>query len=467
VVSALLIVLALLLTAVCGVFVAAEFSLTTVERSRVERAARDGDRRAQGVLAAIRRLTFQLSAAQLGITVTSLVIGMLAEPAVSALLRGPLRATGLSAGAADGVAVIAGLLLSTAVLMVGGELVPKNLAIARPLEVAGLVSRPLRVFAAAFSLLIEHLNRMANRVVRRLGVEPTEELASARTPQELVALARYSAREGALESDTATAFVRSLRLRELATEQVMTPRVDVRALSVEASAADVTALTGLTGLSRFPVYQDTLDLVVGVVHVKSALARPAAERGACPVTSLMSEPVLVPETLTADVLLELLRGEQSMAVVVDEYGGTAGVVTLEDVVEEIVGEIRDEYDPELTSDLVPMEPDGSGRARWRADGIARTHQLADIGLSLPHGPYETLAGYLAARLGRIPREGDDLEVDGWRLHVEQVANHIAERVEITAPAGHEPADRKNGGGSGGNGGGNGGREDGAPGRRDA
>jgi CBS domain containing-hemolysin-like protein len=385
------------------------------------------------VLAAVRHLTFQLSAAQLGITVTSLVIGMLAGPA-AAVLRGPLRAAGLSAGAAQNLALITGLVLSTGMVMVAGELVPKNLAISRPLEVARIVTGPLRVFAAVFSVLIGHLNRAANRVVRRLGVEPTEELASARTPQELIALARRSAREGALEPDTAVAFVRSLRLRELTAQQVMTPRVDVRALNVEAGAAEVTELTGATGLSRFPVYQDTLDAVVGVVHVKTALSLPRAERARYPVASLMSEPLFVPETLAADELLDLLRGEESLAVVVDEYGGTAGVVTLEDIVEEIVGDIRDEYDSETTADAVALEPDASGRARWRADGVARVHELADLGLPLPHGPYETLAGYLAARLGRIPREGDEVTVSGWTLAVEQVAHHTAERVILTAPA---------------------------------
>lgn len=431
--STLLILLALLLTGLCGLFVAAEFSLTTVERSRVERAARDGDRRAAGVLGALKSLTFQLSAAQLGITVTSLVIGMLAESSVARLLRGPLHAAGLSEGAAEGVALAAGLLLSTGVLMVAGELVPKNLAIARPLRVAAAVARPLHWFATAFALPIGHLNRAANVVVRRLGVEPTEELASARTPEELVALARHSAREGTLETDTATAFVHSLRLRELEAAQVMTPRVDVHALTVGATAADVIALTAGAGRSRFPVYQDTLDNVVGMVHIRDALAVPAAERAAYPVTGLMTEPQLVPETLTADRLLDLLRGGQSMAVVVDEYGGTAGVVTLEDVVEEIVGEIRDEYDPESTADLVAAEPDAEGRRRWNADGTTRTHQLADIGLALPHGPYETVAGFLAAHLGRIPQAGDVVEVGGWTLTVEEVEHHVAEQVLVTAP----------------------------------
>lgn len=432
-IEALLIVLSLLLTAACGVFVAAEFSLTTVERSRVEQAAREGDQRAKGVLAAVRRLTFQLSAAQLGITVTSLVIGMLAEPALARLLRGPLEAAGLSGNAAETAALVVGLVLSTGVLMVVGELVPKNLAIAQPLRVAEAVSPSLRVFARTFSLLIGHLNRAANRVVRRLGLEPTEELASARTPDELAALARHSAEEGTLELDTAQAFVRALHLRDLHAQAVMTPRIDIKALPEEASAADVTRLTAETGLSRFPVYRGSLDDVVGVVHVKAALALPAGERAAVPVSALQTEPLLVPETLAADVLLELLHGQNAMAVVGDEYGGTKGLVTLEDVLEEIVGEIRDEHDAEQFGEVRSLAADADGRPRWRADGTARVHRLRALGLRVPPGPYETVAGLIAAGLGRIPEVGDTYSVRGWTLRVDEVAHHTAHLVEITAP----------------------------------
>ncbi|MBR7833397.1 DUF21 domain-containing protein [Actinospica durhamensis] len=335
-IEALLILLALALTALCAGFVAAEFSLTTVERSQVERAAATGDRRAVRALAAVRHLTFQLSAAQLGITVTSLVIGMVAEPSVAAVLRGPLEALGLSSDQAQSAALVLGLVVSTGVLMVAGELVPKNLAIARPLAVARAVAGPMHAFARAFSLLIGHLNRAANRVVRRMGLEPAEELASARTPQELVALARRSAREGVLERTTAEHFVRALRLRELKAHNVMTPRVDVQAVGADASARDVTQLSAATGFSRFPVYRDSLDDVVGVMHIKAALAVPSDRRDRVPVAALMSEPLLVPESLPADELLERVRGQAGMAVVLDEYGGMAGVASLEDVLEEIV-----------------------------------------------------------------------------------------------------------------------------------
>ncbi|MGW4897584.1 hemolysin family protein [Kitasatospora sp. NPDC004240] len=427
----LLLLVALALTAACAVFVAAEFSLTTVERSEVERAAAAGERGAAGALRAVKRLTFQLSGAQLGITVTSLVIGMLAEPAVSALLRGPLEAVGLPSGAAGTLSLLLGVLISTVVLMVAGELVPKNWAISRPLAVAKVVAAPQYAFSAAFSPLIGHLNNTANRAVRRFGLEPAEELASARTPQELIALARHSAREGAIEPDTADLFVRTLRLRELTAENVMTPRIDVQALEEHATAADVANLTRATGLSRFPVYRNSLDHVVGIVHIKHALAVPAGERAQRRVSTLMVPPLLVPETLTVDRLLDRLRGEETLAVVIDEYGGTAGIATLEDIVEEVVGEVRDEHDPNEIPDLLHLGTGHDGRGHWDADGITRTDQLEALGMPVPDGPYETLAGLIAGRLGRIPVVGDEVEVGGWLLEVHSVAHHVAERVRVT------------------------------------
>ncbi|MFJ6985505.1 MULTISPECIES: hemolysin family protein [unclassified Streptomyces] len=455
----LLLLLAFALILACAVFVAAEFSLTTVERGDLERAAEAGERGAEGALKAVRRLTLQLSGAQLGITVTSLVIGMLAEPSLASLLRGPLRAAGLG-GAAPTVATLLGVALSTVVLMVVGELVPKNWAISRPLAVAKVVAGPQRGFTAAFGPFIHHLNDTANRFVRRVGLEPAEELASARGPEELAALAQHSAAEGALEADSAELFVRTLHLGELTAENVMTPRVDVRALEAHATAADAAVLTHATGLSRFPVYRDSLDEVVGTVHIRDVLALPPERRADTPVTELATAPLLVPDSLPADRLLERLRAHRTMAVVIDEYGGTAGVATVEDIVEEVVGEVRDEHDPVEIPDLIPVGtgtngtdgtvgtdggagPDGAGGtgapAVWEADGSVRVDRLADLGLTAPEGPYETLAGLVATRLGRIPAEGDAVGLDdGWRLEVLAVAHHRADRVRVTAPPPHAP-----------------------------
>ncbi|OLZ65236.1 hypothetical protein AVW11_17100 [Streptomyces amritsarensis] len=428
----LLLLLALALTLACAVFVAAEFSLTTVERSELERAAAAGERGAEGALKAAKRLTFQLSGAQLGITVTSLVIGMLAEPSVSALLRGPLEAIGLPAGAVSTTATLLGVAISTVVLMVVGELVPKNWAISRPLAVAKVVAGPQRAFTAAFGPLIRHLNGTANRLVRRFGLEPAEELASARTPEELVALARHSARQGAIEADSAELFVRTLHLAELTAENVMTPRVDVQALEAHATAADAENLTLATGLSRFPVYKDSLDEVIGTLHIRDVLALEDEKRAMTPVTDLMTEPLLTPHSLPVDTLLGRLRKARTMAVVIDEYGGTAGVATVEDIVEEVIGEVRDEHDPIEVPDLLAA-PDRDGRTSWQADGSVRLDQLEAIGFTPPEGPYETLAGLIATRLERIPLVGDTLHVDGWNLTVLDVGHHRADRVSITVP----------------------------------
>ncbi|MFI2239823.1 hemolysin family protein [Streptomyces chrestomyceticus] len=436
----LLLAVALLLTLACGVFVAAEFSLTTVERSDLERAVERGERGADSALTAVRSLTFQLSGAQLGITVTGLVIGMLAKPSIAALLAGPLDALGLPPAAGDSVALVLGTAVSTVVLMVIGELVPKNWAISSPLPVARRVATAQRGFSAAFKPLIGHLNNTANRMIRRMGMEPAEELASARGPQELVALARHSAKEGALEPDTAELFVRTLALADLTAENVMTPRVQVTALDVQSTAEDVAVATRATGLSRFPVYRGSLDTVVGVAHIKDVLALPAERRFRHPVAELLREPLLVPETLTVDRLLDRLSGRQTMAVVIDEYGGTAGVVTLEDIVEEVVGEVRDEHDPMETPDLAPAGEDADGRARYEADGAVRLDQLEQIGLKLPEGPYETLAGLIATELGRIPAAGDSLEAAGWRMDVLDASGHRAARVLLHAPPPDSTAD---------------------------
>ncbi|GAA0453673.1 hemolysin family protein [Streptomyces sp. NPDC046215] len=438
-VSLLLLAAALLLILANGFFVAAEFGLVTVEKPDAEQAAAAGDRRARTVVASLRELSFQLSGTQLGITITSLVVGMLAEPALGHLLTGPLTAAGLPAGAAPGTAVVTGMLTASAVQMVIGELVPKNWAVSRPLQVARFVAGPQHAFAHLFRPVITLLNTVANRLVRALGVEPAEELASARTPGELVSLARHSARAGALEQDTADLFVRTLSLGDLTAQHVMTPRVKVSALQSSATAEDVLNLTRATGLSRFPVYHERLDEITGMVHLKNALAVPGPDRLRTPVGRIAVAPLLVPGSLPVAPLLERLRSEQPIAVVVDEYGGTAGVVTLEDIVEELVGEVRDEHDAETERPALATVACEDGRPAWDADGGCRVDALRRIGLEAPDGPYETVAGLVADLLGRIPAPGDTAELPGWRLSVRQVGHHRAERVRLTRTAGRPPA----------------------------
>ncbi|MFD0401654.1 hemolysin family protein [Kitasatospora sp. NPDC127121] len=432
----LLLLAALLLILANGLFVAAEFAFVTVERGAVERSAGAGDAKSVRVSRALRHLSFELSGAQLGITVTSLVVGMLAEPALSTLLSPVMTGIGVPESAARGVAVVVGMVLATVVQMVIGELVPKNWAISRPLQVARAVAAPHMAFSFACRPLISFLNGAADRTVRAFGVEPQEELDHARTPAELVSLARHSAKAGAIDEESATLFVRTLGLGELTAESVMTPRIDVASLQSDATASDVINLTRATGLSRFPVYTHSLDEVTGIVTLKDALAVPAARRGLVRVGELTSPPLLVPETLPAERLLDQLRRLQPMAIVVDEYGGTAGVVTVEDIVEEIVGEVQDEHDPADRPELLPLPP-VNGLPAWEAEGRARIDQLEAIGLIAPDGPYETLAGLVADLLGKLPEVGEQAELPGWRFTVTGVDRHRTSQVRVertSAPA---------------------------------
>ncbi|WP_405020720.1 hemolysin family protein [Kitasatospora sp. NBC_00070] len=425
----LLLLAAVLLILANGLFVAAEFALVTVDRGAVERAVATGDRKAESVLKALRQLSFQLSGAQLGITVTSLVVGMLASPALSVLLSPVFTAVGVPVAAAHGVSVAVGMLLATVFQMVVGELVPKNWAISHPIQVAYAVVGPQRLFSAACRPLISFLNGSADRMVRAFGIEPQEELGHARTPAELVSLARHSAKEGAIDEQSATLFVKTLSLADLTAESVMTPRVDVTALQRDATASDVLNLTRATGFSRFPVYADNLDEVTGTVTLKDALAVPAERRSHTRVAQLATAALLVPETLPAELLLDQLRREQPMAIVVDEYGGTAGVVTIEDIVEEIVGEVQDEHDQADVPELRQLPPK-DGLPVWEADGRARTDQLEAIGLHTPDGPYETLGGLLSDLLGKLPAPGEQASLPGWRFTVLGVERHRTSRVLV-------------------------------------
>ena len=437
-IEVLFVLLAVVLTLACAVFVAAEFSLTTVEPSELERSAAAGERGASSALKAVRRLTFELSGAQLGITVSSLVIGMLAEPSLARLLEGPLSSIGLSDRTASSVAVLVGVTLTTAAVMVFGELVPKNWAISRPLVVARMVAGPQRTFSRMFGPLIRHLNGAANRVVLRLGLEPIETLASARAPDELVALARRSAAEGLLDPDSAELFGRILHLSELTAEHVMTPRVEVQALAASATGRDVVARAVATGLSRFPVHGDgldDLDDLLGVVHVADVVALDEVDRDRVRAAELATEPLLVPYSLSVDRLLDQLRTARSMAVVIDEYGGVAGVVTQEDIVEEVVGEVFDEHDPAAEPGLVAVA-DGV----WEVDGSVRLDELAMIGLDVPEGAYDTLAGLVAAVLGRVPAVDDEVDVARWHLTVLDVEHYRAARLRIRSADADADAD---------------------------
>ena len=433
IINVIALVAVLILTLGTALFVAAEFSLTTLERSQVDAHARQvGDIKAKQVARAHKTLSFQLSGAQLGITLTTLVTGYLAEPAIAGLLAGPLTAIGIPREVAEVSASVLALALATALSMVFGELVPKNLAIAKPLPTARAVAGMQYRFSRTFSWLIKILNGSANWVVHRFGVEPAEELRSARSPQELGSLVRASAAHGILDAGTATLLDRSLRFIERTAEELMTPRLRIEALATDATVLDLTAAAGKTGFSRFLVYEDDLDDIRGVVHVKQAFSVPAEQQAGTTLVDLAHPVLTVPSSLDGDALLNRLRGSGlQIAVVVDEYGGTAGLVTLEDVVEEIVGDVRDEHDRREPAPVRPL-----GANSWLVSGLLREDEVAEAtGFLMPEGDYETLAGMVLVKLGRIPEVGDEARVNGWRITVLAMDKHrVAElRVEKLEP----------------------------------
>ncbi|HTI24612.1 MAG TPA: hemolysin family protein, partial [Kutzneria sp.] len=392
--------------------------------------------RSRTVQKAHRTLSFQLSGAQLGITLATLVTGALAEPALADLIEVPLTAIGMPAGGAEAVGAALALLLASALSVVLGELVPKNLAIARPMQVARAVAGFQYAFSRACKAPITVLNGSANWIVRRFGVEPAEELRSARSPQELGSLVRSSAAHGTLDQGTATLLDRSLRFGDRTADELMTPRVQVEALRCDDTVIDLTAAALRTGFSRFLVHEGDLDDVRGVVHVKQVFGVPVAQRGTTPMSALMRPVPTVPESLEADALLERLGSGLQIAIVVDEYGGTAGLVTMEDLVEEIIGDVRDEHDRREKAPVRPL-----GKDSWMVSGLLREDEVAEAtGFRMPDGDYETLAGLVLTRLGEIPDVGDELRVDGWRITVMAMDRHriaelrVAKVSEVPAAA---------------------------------
>jgi CBS domain containing-hemolysin-like protein len=390
------------------------------------------------VLKALRRLSTELSGAQVGITVTTVLLGYTTQPAVNRLLAEPLRDSFLGVAAGGAVAVVLTLVLVNGFSMLFGELVPKNFAISRPLGTARWVAPLQAGFTSALRPLITLFNSSANALLRRVGVEPREELSGGRSPQELAALVKRSAQVGTLDESTAVLLTNSIEFTDLTAVDVMTDRQRVVVLRRDDTATDVVRLSRETGHSRFPVIGDDSDDIVGLVHLRRAIAVPYERRGEVPAAALMVDAPRVPETVhLGPLLVELREHGIQMAVVVDEYGGTSGVVTLEDVVEELVGDVADEHDRRRTN--ASRRADGA----WVVSGLLRPDELTETtGLVVPEdGPYETLGGLVMAALGRVPEVGDEVVADDVRLRVESMNRRRVERVVVQPAAGAEGSDR--------------------------
>ncbi|GAA3013829.1 hemolysin family protein [Actinokineospora diospyrosa] len=396
----------LLLTAATGYFVAQEFAYVAVDRNRLRQLAEDGDKAAERAYRVTQRLSFVLSGAQFGITVTALLVGYVSEPFLGDGTAELLGLAGLPDGVSTALSLVVALLFSTVVQMVFGELAPKNLAIAKPEALARSLSRSTLVYLAVAGPLIRLFDTVSTRLLRAVGIEPIEELPQGATAEDLRGIIGESRQGGHLDAGTTRLLEGGLDFRTLTAGQVMTPRVDVHLLRADEPVVRVVELLD-TGRSRFPVVGSDVDDVIGVVGIAEVLTVAAADRASTPVHEIAVAPLFLPDSLPLPEVLERLRAEhRQLACVVDEFGGFAGVVSFEDVAEEVVGEILDEDDHMEVQAVAHADGSWSVPARWRVDEVAEV-----TGIELPESAgYDTVSGLVMQHLGRVPRPGDHVEV---------------------------------------------------------
>ncbi|MFF1723912.1 hemolysin family protein [Streptomyces sviceus] len=420
-----------LLTAGTGYFVAQEFAYVSADRLALSREAEAGDRRAARALTVLERLSFMLSGAQLGITVTGLVVGFIAEPSVSALLKPALTGLGVPEGAVGGISVVLAFVLATVVQMVLGELAPKNLAIAVPERLAKALAPSTLGYLKVVGPLVHVFDGAANRLLRKVGIEPVEELHHGATLEELGHLIGESREQGELPRDTAELLDHALEFSERTLDEVMVPRVDAVFVRKDATAAEAVDLIAAHGHSTYPVLGDHPDDIPGVLGVRELTRLPAHELTRVTAGALARTPLLLPDTLPLpEAVTQMRERDDEFAVVLDEHGGVAGIVTYEDIAEELVGDIADETD--TVTELAVPDRDG-----WLVDAGRRLDEIADAtGVELPEEKdYDTVAGLVVDRLGRFPAIGDRVTVellDGGRavIDVRTLDRHVPERVRV-------------------------------------
>ena len=414
----------LVLVALNGIFVAGEFSLVAVDIERVEVMAEQGHRRARVVRKLLSRLSFHLGGAQLGITVTSLLLGFLAEDTIGAVLDF-LPGVSLSPGPLRAVIAIG---IAAVLQMIFGELAPKNLAISRPLGTGLWLGSILRIYGLLAAPITTAFNGLANTLVRLAGIEPVEELRSLRSLEDLEYLVRASSAR-TINEDEARLITRTLRLSRKDAADALTPRTSVVALRSSGTISDLVQSARESGYSRFPVIGTDLDDIVGTVEVKDVFSLSTNDRERRPLADIVRPAVIVPEHRELDgVLVDLELAASRLAVVVDEHGGTAGLISREDILEELVGDIADEYDEPVP--ITASQKDG----RVIVEGLKSRDEIEEIlGLRLPDGPFETLAGFMLQQTGSIPEIGQVVEWRGWKLEVLRKENLRIADVAVEAP----------------------------------
>ncbi len=416
----------LLLVAANGFFVAAEFSLVAVRRTRIEELIAAGSRRAISTKKALDDLNLMLSGCQLGITFASLGLGAIGEPVLAHLFERAFESLpdGIRGFATHGVAVTIAFALITFLHVVIGELVPKNAAIAAPQTIALWLSTLMRVFTFTFRPIIWLFNATADAFLRMFKMNAGSELALLHTPEELAIIIEESRKGGAIKLGHSEILTRTLEFPEKRAVEAMIPRVAARALGADDGVDEMFQAVIDTGYSRFPVWKERPDEFTGVVHLKDML-KESRNNSKATVKDAMREAVIVHESLPLEnVLIEMRRRRSHFAIVLDEFGSTAGILTIEDIIEELVGDIRDESDVR-ERDVRIIE------GGMRVSGTLRPDELEEAtGCKLPEGEYETVAGFIMQQLGRVAKRGDELPVEGFVVRVANVRRRRILSVDV-------------------------------------
>jgi CBS domain containing-hemolysin-like protein len=425
--TVLLLLAVVVLVLLNGLFVAAEFALVRIRRSRIEEDAAAGKRGARLVLRQLDELSRYLAACQLGITFTSLGIGFLGEPAVATIFEDVLG-SGVSHTVSLAVSLALAYLITTALHITIGEQVPKIYAINRAERVARWIAPPLYYFTRVFSPFIHVLNGASNGILRLLGIRKTDEFDEGGSPEELKVLIAQSLTGGKLDPGEASMLTGVFHLHEQQARQVMTPAPAMVTVDVSENVETALRRCVSSGHTRLVVTEeDNRDRVKGVVHANALAQRLLTEGADARIDDLVREAPIVPETKALDDLLaDLQRQRSSLAVVIDEYGRTAGIVTVEDIIEEVVGEIDDETDP--LGGAVRRLANGD----WFVRGHVAITDLSDYGLELPvdSDAYNSVGGFVFGELGRLPKRGDTITHNGYSIRVESVRENRIEAVRI-------------------------------------
>lgn len=419
-----------------GFFVGAEFALLAARRTKLETMAAEGSTGAINAIKSIRELNFMLAGVQLGITMASLGLGYVGEPAVAHLLENAVgQFVELPSGLLHALSLIVALTIVVFLHMVIGEMAPKNMAISDPEKAAVRLAVPLRLYANAFRPFINLLNALSTWVTTRFGVEPTKERLSVFTVEEIGAMVRTSARGGTIDRFEERLLSGAVELGERDAGAAMLPRTELSALPYTATPEEIEAMVVESGHSRIPIYQDDLDNILGFFHAKDLLQIPPEMRDRPIPRRLVRQMLVVPESRKLrPLLIDMRRQRIHVALVLDEHGGTAGIVTLEDLIEELVGEIRDEHD---VSELGVQK---LGEGRYLVPGGLRIDEAESLlEVELPEGEYETIAGFLMATLGRIPKRRDVVDHNGWRLRVRSMHRRRVVQVLIEPVAAGSPS----------------------------